>query len=113
MSGMFSGCSSLESISVSDTFSQSVTGSFPEFAEEGFTGKWISSVDGIAYSSDGIPSNIAATYTAQVNPPSQKTKIDKKMFSVDVGSAVYTGFGGADNSLDQPKRPIPCLTDTA
>ena len=21
--------------------------------------------------------------------------------------------GGADNSLDQPKRPIPCLTDTA
>lgn len=49
-------------------------------------------MDGIAYSSDGISSNIAATYTAQVNPPSQKTKIDKKMFSVDVGSAVYTGF---------------------
>ena len=21
--------------------------------------------------------------------------------------------GGADNSLDQPKRPVPCLTDTA
>ena len=89
---MLRGCSSLESISVSDTFSQSVAGSFPEFAEEGFTGKWISSVDGIAYSSDGIPSNIAATYTAQVIPPSQKTKIDKRMFSVDVGPAVYTGF---------------------
>lgn len=24
-----------------------------------------------------------------------------------------TQGGGADNSLDQPKRPIPCLTDTA
>lgn len=32
---MFDGCSRLKTISVSDTFSQSVAGSFPEFAEEG------------------------------------------------------------------------------
>ena len=25
----------------------------------------------------------------------------------------FKHLGGADNSLDQPKRPVPCLTDTA
>ena len=30
-----------------------------------YTGKWISSVDGIAYAANEIPNNVAATYTAQ------------------------------------------------
>ena len=33
---------------------------------EGLTGLWVSSADGLAYPADEIPSNVAATYTAQV-----------------------------------------------
>ena len=67
---MFSNCSNLISITLGAAFSIEGYGSngrivFPVPSGNGLTGRWLSSDDGIAYTADGIPSKIAATYTAQ------------------------------------------------
>ena len=56
MNGMFSNCVSLKSVTVGDKFRFDVTYGLP-------LGYWASSVDGVAYESDNVPSLIAATYT--------------------------------------------------
>ena len=72
MSYMFGDCSSLTSITLGDKFSFNRVGrterlaSFPTPSGGDYTGKWISSADGKAYGPDEIPSNVAATYTAEV-----------------------------------------------
>ena len=81
MSRMFNGCSSLESIDLSEFDVSSITGTSEMFAgcsslelvkvPEGFplakalssSCHWLSSVDGIIYQSDAVPSGPAATYT--------------------------------------------------
>ena len=67
---MFSNCSNLISITLGAAFAIEGYGSngrivFPVPSGNGLTGRWLSSDDGIAYTADGIPSKIAATYTAQ------------------------------------------------
>lgn len=58
--GIFDGCSSLTEIALGSRFNVSVT--FPSNSK---TGRWVSSVDGVAYENDGIPAGVAATYTPQ------------------------------------------------
>lgn len=63
MAGMLYRCSGLRSVSINETFK---TGSvFPTPSGDGLTGRWVSSADGIAYTPNGVPSNVTATYTAQ------------------------------------------------
>ena len=71
MGGMFSGCSSLSSIDLGQEFAFEGAGldrqcSLPTPRGDRLTGRWVSSADGMAYAPDDIPSNTAATYTAQV-----------------------------------------------
>ena len=71
MGNMFEDCSSLRTISLSDSFAftkgscyaETILLPTPVGCE--LTGKWVSSVDGKAYAPEEIPNNVAATYTAQ------------------------------------------------
>ena len=67
MSSMFAGCDSLVSVSLSKKFSfgQISDSSKKPCFPSGKYGRWISSVDGIAYSSDSIPSSVDSTYSLQ------------------------------------------------
>ncbi len=86
---MFDSCVSLRTISLGNKFSFSGNGSeqncrLPEPAGDGLNGNWVSSADGRAYSPSEVPSNVAATYTAQ-------RSISASMFTVDTSDATYTG----------------------
>ena len=61
MRSMFSGCSSLRKISLG----KATRVDLPTPSGDGLTGRWVSSVDGIAYGSADLPSGVAATYAAQ------------------------------------------------
>ena len=58
---MFSGCSSLRGVSLGEATRVDL----PTPSGDGLTGRWLSSVDGIAYRPSDLPSGVAATYTAQ------------------------------------------------
>lgn len=68
MEGMFKGCTALRSITVGGAFTfQGEDRSckiLPDLGA-GYTGKWVSSVDGNAYAQNEIPGLVAATYTPQ------------------------------------------------
>ena len=68
MEGMFSGCTALRSIAVGSTFTfqgeDHSSKILPDLGA-GYTGKWVSSVDGNAYAQNEIPELVAATYTPQ------------------------------------------------
>ena len=61
MSYMFNGCSSLREVSLGEATRVDL----PIPSGDGLTGRWVSSVDGIAYRPSDLPSGVAATYTAQ------------------------------------------------
>ena len=70
ISHMFDGCTSLRTVTLGEKFSfngakDSRQCDLPTPAGDGLTGRWASSADGIAYTPDGIPSNVAAVYVAQ------------------------------------------------
>lgn len=70
LSGFLDGCKSLRTVTLGPKFSFEGAGldrqcSLPTPEDNGLSGRWISSKDGIAYTSSGVPSNVAATYTAQ------------------------------------------------
>lgn len=68
MTCMFLGCCSLNSIRLSSKFSFkqiSKENERPIFPCNGDTGRWISSVDAVAYEANGIPSSVDAIYTLQ------------------------------------------------
>ena len=72
MDEMFWNCSNLQSVTLGEKFSFSGAGeerlcSLPTPSGEDLTGKWVSSADGAAYDAANIPSNIAATYTAEAH----------------------------------------------
>ena len=75
MTAMFAECSSLKSVSLSQKFSFTGRGitrlcNLPKPLEKkGYTGLWVSSIDGKAYEPDKIPNYTAATYTAQIAFP--------------------------------------------
>ena len=54
-------CSSLREV----TFEASLRVSLPTPSGDGLTGRWVSSVDGVAYRTSDLPSGVAATYAAQ------------------------------------------------
>ena len=56
MNDMFSNCSSLKTVTIGDKFRFDVTYGLP-------SGYWASSVDGVAYEPDNVPSLVATTYT--------------------------------------------------
>ena len=68
MEGMFSGCTALRSITVGSSFTfqgeDHSSKILPDLGA-GYTGKWVSSVDGNAYAQNEIPGFVAATYTPQ------------------------------------------------
>lgn len=68
MEGMFNGCTALRSIAVGSTFTfqgeDHSSKILPDLGA-GYTGKWVSSVDGNAYAQNEIPGFVAATYTPQ------------------------------------------------
>ena len=61
MSYMFSGCSSLREVSLGEATRVDL----PIPSGDGLTGRWVSSVDGVAYRTSDLPSGVAATYAAQ------------------------------------------------
>lgn len=61
MSYMFSGCSSLREVSLGEATRVDL----PIPSGNGLTGRWVSSVDGVAYRTSDLPSGVAATYAAQ------------------------------------------------
>ena len=61
MSYMFNGCSSLREV----LLGEATRVDLPIPSGDGLTGRWVSSVDGIAYRPSDLPSGVAATYTAQ------------------------------------------------
>ncbi len=75
MDYMFYNCSSLKSVSLSQKFSFTGRGitrlcKLPEPLEKkGYTGLWVSAIDGMTYAPDEIPNYVAATYTAQIAFP--------------------------------------------
>ena len=68
MEGMFNGCTALRSITVDSAFTfqgeDHSSKILPDLGA-GYTGKWVSSVDGNAYAQNEIPGFVAATYTPQ------------------------------------------------
>ena len=61
MPHMFSGCSSLRGVSLGEATRVDL----PTPSGDGLTGRWVSSVDGVAYRPSDLPSGVAATYSAQ------------------------------------------------
>ena len=97
MSGLLTGCDGLRAVTLGPKFSFEGAGldrqcSLPTPTGDGLTGLWISSADGKAYTSDNIPSNVAATYTAQTKGETPKIAINKNMFTVDTSAKTYTGL---------------------
>ena len=91
MVNMFSGCEWLRTITLGEDFSleycykpQTPSKSY------GYTGLWVSSADGKAYEPDAIPSNTAATYTAQRNPGADRIDISSAYVS-KIPDQTYTG----------------------
>lgn len=68
-SNMFQDCPSLVKIVLGESFvSDGQRMNIPVlFPDNSKTGRWVSSVDSVAYENDGIPAGVAATYTPQ-NP---------------------------------------------
>ena len=71
LSGFLDGCKSLRTVTLGPKFSFEGAGlerqcSLPTPRGERLTGRWVSSADGMAYAPNDIPSNTAATYTAQI-----------------------------------------------
>lgn len=101
MDYMFYNCSSLKSVSLSQKFSFTGRGitrlcNLPKPLEKkGYTGLWVSSIDGEVFEPDKIPNYTAATYTAQIAFP-----------DVD-----YTDWYGSSVSFVSAKGLITGYTD--
>lgn len=72
MDSMFNGCTALRSIAVGHKFTfrgEYVDSKILPNLGNGYTGKWVSSADGIAYVWDELPEFVAATYTPEQGTP--------------------------------------------
>ena len=90
---MFYGCLSLRAVKLGESFAFANGTvlrlcSLPRPSGDGCTGLWLSSADGKAYAPKDVPSNVAATYTAQVSQA--KVDISGALVS-DIPDSVYTG----------------------
>ena len=100
--GMLSDCSSLTSITLGTKFSESMShcGLYMP-SGNGFTGKWVSSVDGVAYDVWEIPCNVAATYTAQWETPAapEQELTVYRMYNPITSEHLFTTSESEYNSL--------------
>ena len=72
MDSMFNGCTALRSIAVGNKFTfrgEYVDSKILPNLGSGYTGKWVSSADGIAYAWDELPEFVAAIYTPEQGTP--------------------------------------------
>ena len=92
MGYMFHDCSGLRTVALGEGFSfegakDSRQCSLPKPSGSKLTGLWENQATGEAYSCYEIPSNVAATYTAQP----VRTVLQESMFEVDTKGVRYTG----------------------
>ena len=101
MDWMFRGCSNLRAVAFGPKFSFDGTlrNCLPTPSGDGLTGRWISSANGIAYMSGGIPSNFATTYVAQVKDEAPKTVIAESTFAVGTATKALTECPGCGNGV--------------
>ena len=104
MREMFHGCSSLRAVTIGPEFK--FEGAFwdrqswlPTPSGDGLTGRWISSADGIAYTPGDIPSNVAATYVAQMKDEAPKTVIAESTFAVGAATMALTECPSCGNDV--------------
>ena len=104
MDCMFDGCSNLRAVAFGPKFKFEGAWccrrcSLPTPSGDGLTGRWVSSANGIAYTPDGIPSNVAATYAAQVKGEAPKTVIAESTFAVGAATKTLTECPGCGNDI--------------
>ena len=101
MDWMFRGCSNLRAVAFGPKFSFDGTlrNCLPTPSGDGLTGRWISSANGIAYMSGGIPSNFATTYVAQVKDEAPKTVIAESTFAVGTATKALTECPSCGNDV--------------
>ena len=101
MESMFDGCSSLRAVTFGPKFSfdEAWWNCLPTPSGDGLTGRWVSSANGIAYTPDGIPSNVAATYVAQAKDEAPKTVIAESTFAVGAATKTLTECPGCGNDV--------------
>ena len=104
MCEMFRGCSSLRAVAFGPKFK--FEGAWwnrqswlPTPSGDGLTGRWVSSADGIAYTPDDIPSNVAATYVAQMKDEAPKTAIAESTFAVGAATMALTEYPSCGNDV--------------
>ena len=93
-SGMFERCASLTSITLGSEFGKPMSYcSLRAPSGSRYSGKWVSSADGMAYSVDEIPRNVAATYT-----PEQQVPV-YRMYNSITSEHLFTSSKSEYNSL--------------
>ncbi len=102
MGSMFYRCDSLASIKLGNTFSFEGaslyrSGEFPTPSGDRYTGKWMSSADGKAYTPAEVPSNVAATYTAQTTSGIASTRLSGDSRYNTMAEISAAGFTTADS----------------
>ena len=101
MDGMFRGCSSLRAVAFGPKFSFDGAwwNCLPTPSEDRSTGRWVSSANGIAYMPGSIPSNVAATYVAQMKDEAPKTAIAESTFAVDAATMALAECPSCGNDV--------------
>lgn len=101
MDGMFRGCSSLRAVAFGPKFSFDGAwwNCLPTPSEDRSTGRWVSSANGIAYMPGGIPSNVAATYVAQMKDEAPKTAIAESTFAVGAATMALAECPSCGNDV--------------
>ena len=103
LSGFLNGCKSLRTVTLGQEFAFEGAGldrqcSLPTPKGDRLTGRWVSSADGMAYAPNDIPSNMAATYTAQVAAFADVDYSDTSWYgdavSYVVSKGLITGYSG-------------------
>ena len=88
MDKMFDGCDALRMVTLGANFNFAGAVdrnmcSLPTPSGDDLTGNWVSSVDGTVYAPASVPSNVAATYTAEVTPIVDWTENGGCMWRID------------------------------
>ena len=107
LSGFLDGCKSLRTVTLGQKFAFEGAGldrqcSLPTPRGDRLTGHWVSSADGMAYAPNDIPSNMAATYTAQVAAFADVDYSDSSWYgdavSYVVSRGLITGYTDGDKA---------------
>ena len=105
MDSMFDSCGALRTVKLGDKFSFAGATSenmcsLPTPSGDDLTGNWVSSVDGTVYAPASVPSNVAATYTAEVTPIANWTENGGCMWMIDAaGNLTVKPTDGAKGTL--------------